>query len=50
MEIPIVGWDPFSDLVQFGDEIKASYKNGVLVVTVPKAKVKKAKKVEIADQ
>ncbi len=32
------------------DEIKASYKNGVLDVIVPKAEVKKAKKVEIADQ
>ncbi|MCE5330015.1 Hsp20/alpha crystallin family protein [bacterium] len=29
------------------DEIKASYKNGVLEVTVPKAEIKKAKKVEV---
>lgn len=29
------------------DEIKASYKNGVLEVLVPKAEVKKAKKVEV---
>ncbi|MCL4384761.1 MAG: Hsp20/alpha crystallin family protein [Cyanobacteria bacterium] len=29
------------------DEIKASYKNGVLEINIPKAEVKKAKKVEI---
>jgi len=30
------------------DEIKASYKDGVLEISVPKAEVKKAKKVEIS--
>jgi len=29
------------------DEVKASYKNGVLEIVIPKAEVKKAKKVEI---
>ena len=32
------------------DEVKASYKNGVLEINIPKAEVKKAKKVEITSE
>ncbi|MBC8388017.1 MAG: Hsp20/alpha crystallin family protein [Actinobacteria bacterium] len=29
------------------DEVKASYKNGVLEINIPKAEIKKPKKIEI---